>query len=60
MTSPRAMEALFQKWLKRNGRSADPCNCGGPAMGTDHAPDCAWNLSVLNLWDLFQDELENP
>ena len=23
-----------------------PCSCGGPAMGTEHAPDCRWELAA--------------
>jgi hypothetical protein len=28
------------------------CNCGGPAMGTGHSPDCEW---VLGLDDLAEE-----
>jgi hypothetical protein len=28
-----------------------PCNCGGPAMGTDHSPDCQFVLDSEECWD---------
>ena len=48
----------FEYWLKMNGYKVKPCNCGGPQYGTDHSPDCEFELSALDLQDQFDDEME--
>ncbi len=47
----------FEQWLAGNGYKPRPCNCGGPQYGTDHAPDCEWEVSALDLQDLFDDQM---
>ena len=32
------------------------CNCGGPQCGTDHSPDCEWELAGLDAYEQAQDE----
>lgn len=31
------------------------CDCGGPAMGTAHAPDCSWELAAEDFDRAFDD-----
>lgn len=46
----------FQAWLKASGLKVKECSCGGPAMGTDHAPDCATVRSEDDLWSSWREE----
>lgn len=47
----------FEQWLRGNGRQVKSCNCGGPQYGTEHSPDCAWELSALDLQDEYENEM---
>lgn len=38
----------------------DCCNCGGPAMGTDHSPDCAYVLDLEAAWQAEQEGDSEP
>lgn len=51
------VKPTFEIWLKANGYKPKPCNCGGPQYGTDHAPDCEFELSSMDLQDVFEDEM---
>lgn len=51
------MSRKFEYWLKMNGYKPKPCNCGGPQYGTDHAPDCEYEVSALDLQEQFDDEM---
>ena len=51
------MRTRFEHWLAMNGYKIKPCNCGGPQYGTDHSPDCEYELSALDLQDQFDDEM---
>lgn len=42
--------------LRFNCKELPPCNCGGPAMGTAHAPDCRRELAADDQMDLRQEE----
>ena len=50
-----AIAALAQKF--GDDRRALRCDCGGPAMGTDHAPDCSMVLELDRLVALYDDGL---
>lgn len=43
----------FKEWLKTNNEEVAACNCGGPQDGTDHSPDCDYELSAIELWEEY-------
>lgn len=47
----------FRRWLKKKNWNFSPCNCGGPAMGTDHSPDCDFVRSEEDLWECWLNEM---
>jgi len=51
------MIPTFEQWLAGNGYKPKPCNCGGPQYGTDHSPDCESEISILDLQDLYDDDM---
>jgi hypothetical protein len=46
----------FEQWLKANNITLAPCNCGGPQYGTDHSPDCEWELDAMRRQDQWEED----
>lgn len=55
---------LASREMERRMKAGEvKCNCGGPSLGTDHAPDCQVNLAWDDVVaDVKQDiyERDNP
>lgn len=43
-------------YFRANAHRLAPCSCGGPAGGTDHAPDCTYVRSMDDLAEDWRDE----
>ena len=35
------------------------CSCGGPQYGTDHAPDCEWELQAIEIENEIKELIED-
>ena len=46
----------FDQWMKARNLTLAPCDCGGPQYGTDHSPDCAWELDVMHREEQWQED----